>query len=48
MSLLLNDIQLPLLVKAAIVDHNTLSWNNLDQLSSLWTGKTRDNNAVDL
>ncbi|KAI8372483.1 hypothetical protein BD560DRAFT_395086 [Blakeslea trispora] len=37
MSLLLNDIQLPLLVKAAIVDHNTLSWNNLDQLSSLWT-----------
>jgi hypothetical protein len=42
MSLLINDTQLPLLVKLTLSEHTnlkTLPWNNLDQLSSLWGGK---------
>jgi hypothetical protein len=42
MSLLLNDIHLPLLIKSTLSEHaqyKTLPWNNLDQLSSLWGGK---------
>lgn len=42
MSLILNDIHLPLLIKSTLSENHqykTLPWNNLDQLSCLWAGK---------
>ncbi|KAI9356143.1 hypothetical protein BD770DRAFT_390542 [Pilaira anomala] len=44
MSLILNDIHLPMLIKSTLAEHsqyNTLPWNNLDQLSCLWSVFTK-------
>ncbi|KAI8091398.1 uncharacterized protein B0P05DRAFT_527343, partial [Gilbertella persicaria] len=46
MSLLLNDIHLPLLIKSTLSEHNILPWNNLDQLSSLWAVFTKYKNNM--
>ncbi|CEP12109.1 hypothetical protein [Parasitella parasitica] len=44
MSLILNDIHLPLLIKSTLSEHRqykALPWNNLDQLSCLWAVFTK-------
>ncbi|KAF1800893.1 hypothetical protein V8B55DRAFT_1531798 [Mucor lusitanicus] len=44
MSLILNDIHLPLLIKTTLSENHqykALPWNNLDQLSSLWAVFTK-------
>ncbi|GAA5797418.1 hypothetical protein EDC94DRAFT_656654 [Helicostylum pulchrum] len=44
MSLLLSEIHLPMLIKSTLSEHSqyhTLPWNNLDQLSCLWSVFTK-------